>query len=201
MRTPLEFARPAPALLEWAPRIPGPRLVAIGGLSGTGKTTQALLLAPLLGKAPGAMVLRSDVVRKRLVGVDPALRLGPAGYTQQMTQRVYCALTAVAERTLRGGQAVVVDAVSARAEERAAFAVAAARAGAPFTGIWLTAPLDLRTMRVTARRGDASDADASTVAAQEAIDIGPLSWRALDAAEAPEHVHGEILADLLASQP
>lgn len=200
MKTPQGFERPAPALLEWAPRIPGPRLVAIGGLSGTGKTTQALLLASLLGKTPGAMVLRSDIVRKRLSGVEPTVRLSAEGYTQQMTARVYNAMTGVAERTLRSGQAVVIDAVAARAEERAGFEAAAARAGAPFLGIWLSAPLELRLRRVTARRGDASDADASVVHAQEAFDTGPLTWRVLDAAQAPEHVHGDILADLLASQ-
>lgn len=188
-------------MLEWAPRIPGPRLVAIGGLSGTGKTTQALLVAPLLGRASGAMLLRSDVVRKRLLGVEPTVRLGPEGYTDQMTQRVYSAMSAVAERTLRSGQAVVIDAVAARAEERAAFEAAAAKAGAPFIGFWLTVPLLLRATRVTARHGDASDADASVVAAQEAFGIGPLSpWRTLDAAKAPEHLHGEIVAELLASQ-
>jgi predicted kinase len=187
-------------LLEGTLRLPKPRLVAIGGLSGTGKTTQALLLAPLLGKAPGAMVIRADVVRKRLLGVDLSVRLGPDGYNLQTTQRVYSALTAVAERTLRNGQAVVIDAIAARPEERAAFAAACKRAAAPFTGVWLQAPLALRAKRVVSRRGDPSDADAGVVHAEERWDVGPHSWRVLEAVEPPEVVHGAILAELLASE-
>lgn len=50
-------------------------LVAVGGLSGTGKSTLAAALAPALGAIPGAVVLRSDIVRKQLCGVDPHARL------------------------------------------------------------------------------------------------------------------------------
>ena len=46
-----------------------PCLVAIGGLSGSGKSTLALSLAPSVGAVPGAVVLRSDEIRKRLGGV------------------------------------------------------------------------------------------------------------------------------------
>jgi predicted kinase len=176
-------------------------LVAIGGLSGTGKTTQALLLAPLLGKAPGAMVIRADVVRKRLLGVDLSARLGQDGYSLQTTQRVYSAMTAVAERTIRAGQAVIIDAVAARPEERSSFAAACARAAAPFTGFWLQAPLALRAKRVASRRGDPSDADVAAVHAEEGWEIGANPWRVLDAAEPPEIVHGEILAELQGSEP
>ena len=50
---------------------PPPRLVAVGGLSGSGKSTFARLIAPGLGASPGAVVLRTDEVRKRLLGVRP----------------------------------------------------------------------------------------------------------------------------------
>ena len=46
--------------------------MAIGGLSGAGKSVVARRMAPTLGAAPGALVLRSDVVRKSLLGVGPA---------------------------------------------------------------------------------------------------------------------------------
>src|SRR5262249_19782176 len=45
-----------------------PRLVAVGGLSGTGKSAVTRALAPRIGAAPGAVVLRSDVERKALFG-------------------------------------------------------------------------------------------------------------------------------------
>ena len=53
------------------------RLIAIGGLSGTGKSTLAAALAPCLG----ARVLRSDVIRKRLFGVAPETQLPASAYT------------------------------------------------------------------------------------------------------------------------
>jgi uncharacterized protein len=58
---------------------PPPRLVALGGLSGTGKTTVARHLAPDLPPAPGAVHLRSDEARKALFGrrrTDPPARCG-----------------------------------------------------------------------------------------------------------------------------
>ena len=74
---------------------PGPCLIAIGGFSGTGKSTLALGLAPSVGAVPGAVVIRSDVIRKRLSGVSPLDRLGPEGYSSEMSERVYAT---VAER-------------------------------------------------------------------------------------------------------
>ena len=61
------------------------RLVAIGGLSGTGKSALAAGLAPSLG----ARVLRSDVIRKRLFGVAPETRLPASAYAPQVSRRVY----------------------------------------------------------------------------------------------------------------
>ncbi len=40
---------------------PDPKLIAIGGLSGTGKTQLARALAPQVGPMPGAVIVRSDV--------------------------------------------------------------------------------------------------------------------------------------------
>lgn len=54
-----------------------PKLVAIGGYSGTGKTTVARAVAQHIGAAPGAFLIRSDVVRRTLLHCDPLERLGP----------------------------------------------------------------------------------------------------------------------------
>jgi 2-phosphoglycerate kinase len=53
----------------------GPKLLAIGGLSGSGKSTVAAMVAPHLGAAPGARMLNSDRIRKRLLGVSAETRL------------------------------------------------------------------------------------------------------------------------------
>ncbi|MDP6884993.1 MAG: AAA family ATPase, partial [Rhodospirillales bacterium] len=120
-----------------------PRLVAIGGLSGSGKSRTARQVAPYVGLAPGARVVRSDVIRKRLAGVDAYARLGPEGYAAELTARTYQALVADAARVLKTGHSVIADAVFARPDERRAIAAVAARAGVPFTGLWLESPPDV----------------------------------------------------------
>ena len=65
---------------------PRPCLVAIGGFSGTGKSTLALGLAPSVGAVPGAVVIRSDEIRKQLCGVPPLERLGQEGYSSEMSE-------------------------------------------------------------------------------------------------------------------
>ena len=57
-----------------------PMLVAIGGLSGTGKSVLARGLAGLIEPPPGAVIVRSDVVRKHLFGVSETTALPEAAY-------------------------------------------------------------------------------------------------------------------------
>jgi uncharacterized protein len=167
-----------------APR--SPRLVAIGGLSGTGKTTLAQSLAPELGARPGARVLRSDVVRKRLMGVAPETSLPPSAYRSAISRRVYEALRERAAAALAAGSSAIVDAVFLSPEDRRAFAAAAEKAGVPFTGLWLGAPPALLERRIAARRGDASDATAAVLHQQLRSDPGRIDWLAIDAAGTTE---------------
>ena len=153
-----------------------PRLLAIGGLSGSGKTTLALKLAPDIGRMPGAVVVRSDVERKRLAGIGLEERMPAGSYTPQASAQVYDAVIARAERALRAGHSVVLDAVFARDSERAAAEALAARVGVPFQGIWLDVPKDVAQERVAARRGDASDATPDVVARQFGYDLGTIRW-------------------------
>lgn len=163
---------------------PPASLVAIGGFSGTGKTTLALALAPDIGAAPGAVVLRSDEIRKRLCGVPPLERLGPDGYTPEISRRVYGALCAEAAAVVQAGSSAIVDAVWARPADRRAIEQTAIDAGVPFTGIWLEAAEPLLLQRVQHRQADASDADASVVQQQIAGGAGPIGWQRIDASAA-----------------
>jgi hypothetical protein len=158
-----------------------PRLVAVGGLSGSGKTTLARALAPDLGAAPGALHLRSDVLRKQLAGLPELERLPPAAYTPEAGGAVYAALTRQAAAALATGQAVVVDAVFARPDERAAIERVARQAGVPFTGLWLETDPQILAARVSGRRGDASDATAAVVERQLTYDLGVIDWHRLEA--------------------
>jgi aminoglycoside phosphotransferase family enzyme/predicted kinase len=159
-----------------------PMLLCVGGLSGSGKSTLAASLAPLLGSAPGALHVRSDVERKVLAGVAEDQRLGPDSYTREASHAVYTAAFERAEHALAAGHSVVLDAVFARKDERRSAAEIARRTRAHFAGLWLEAPAEVLTSRVATRRGDASDADAEVVRSQLRYDLGRLEgWQRVDA--------------------
>jgi predicted kinase len=167
---------------------PAPTLIAVGGFSGSGKTTLAFGLAPSIGAVPGAVVLRSDEIRKQLCGVSALERLGPAGYTAGVSERVYRLLAERASAVLRAGHAVIVDAVHASSTDRQAIERVAKDAGVPFVGFWLDAPQDTLIARGSRRRGDASDADADVIRMQSNLETGPIDWRKLDASAPAERV-------------
>jgi aminoglycoside phosphotransferase family enzyme/predicted kinase len=156
-------------------------LVAIGGVSGTGKSAVANGLAPLLGAVPGAVVVRSDEIRKQLFGVDALHRLGPEGYTATMNERVYAILAQRVGQIVGAGHAAIADAVFIRSADRAAIEQVAHDAGVPFAGVWLTAPEAVLLARVEQRRGDVSDADAAVIHGQLARETGALTWPQRDA--------------------
>jgi predicted kinase len=160
---------------------PGAALAAVGGLSGSGKTWFARVLAPLLGPAPGAVVLRSDEIRKRLWNVAPTVRLPPEAYSQDASARVYGQMMKEAEAVLRSGHAVVLDAVFLKEEERDRCATLAERCDVHFAGVWLEAPGEVLRKRIDARSGDASDANVAVLEEQLTRDPGPVAWRKLSA--------------------
>jgi predicted kinase len=164
--------------------------VAVGGLSGTGKTTLAAALAPDLGSAPGAVRLRSDLERKSLFGVAETERLPSESYTPQASADVYAIVLRKARLALAAGHSVVADAVWSAPEERGAIEALAAELAVPFRGLWLAAPPQTLVARVEGRRNDASDATRDVVRAQLGRDIGYLSsaWTTLDAGGPAEDV-------------
>src|SRR3954471_10463764 len=90
-----EIRRNARKYFDWAHRFitPAPPvLVAIGGLSGTGKSVLARALAPSLAPPPGAVVLRTDVERKALFGKDETKPLPREAYEPSVTACVYDAI-------------------------------------------------------------------------------------------------------------
>ncbi len=172
------------------------RLVAIGGVSGTGKSTLARALAPALGRAPGAVLLRSDVIRKKLCGVAPTERLGPEAYDERVSRRVYRALMARATTLLVAGQAVIADAVFLDPGDRARVEQVARDHDVPFDGLWLSAPAAVLAERVEVRRADASDATAAVVSRQLEVDPGAVGWRPLDSSDQADEVAAAARAAL-----
>lgn len=161
---------------------PEPRLVAIGGLSGTGKSTLARALGGRLGVAPGARILRSDVLRKRLAGVAPEVRLPPSCYTADTSLAVYGEIKRLAFQALATGQSVIADATFNETGERIRIAKVAARAGVKFNGLWLQLEDDERFARVETRTPEASDANLAVARSQASLpEIVPEDWAGLDA--------------------
>ena len=160
-----------------------PRLIAVAGLSGTGKSTLAARLAPDFGPAPGAVHLRSDLERKSLFGVGETDRLGREAYTAAAAATVYETLIEKARHAMAAGHSVIVDAVYARPDERMRLEETAAALGVPLHGLWLSASSETMMSRVAGRRNDASDATVDVVQQQLDYDIGALSaaWTVIDA--------------------
>jgi aminoglycoside phosphotransferase family enzyme/predicted kinase len=179
------LARDYLALAEQYLQPTRPALVAVGGFSGVGKSTLAASLAPALGRPPGALILRTDVIRKALFGVPAQTRLGPEGYTANVSRTVYRRLVDEATSAIAGGCAVVADAVFADSAARTAIADVASRHGVPFVGLWLEADRDTVRNRLAARRADASDATASVVDVQLQTDTGAITWDRLSGRGAP----------------
>ncbi len=171
-----------------------PRIVAIGGLSGSGKSTVARALAPFLTPAPGAVVLRSDVIRKTLLGIGDLAPLGPDGYAPAVSQQVYDTLIARSRSIAASGFSVIADATFTKLEGRAALASAAAALGVKFVGFWLEADAATLLSRVAARRNDPSDADAGVVRRQLAEDLGAIAWTHLDATQPAAKTAEDIVA-------
>ena len=191
------IARGARAYFDFARRFiepSAPRLVAVGGLSGTGKSALARALAPQLAPAPGAVVLRSDAERKTLFGKDEHDNLPEAAYSAAVTARVYATIADKARRALAAGHSAVADAVFARPHERAVAAASAEILDVPFHGLFLAADLATRVARVSGRGRDASDADAAVARLQESYDLGALDWRRIDASGTPEETFARARA-------
>lgn len=160
---------------------PEPMLYALGGLSGSGKSTLARRLAVRLGPTPGAVVLRTDEIRKRLWNAAATEPLPKAAYAPEQSERVYGLMLEEARVALQAGWPVILDAAFLKLGERADAAALARMAGVGFKGLWLDAPAEVLRARVRDRRGDASDADEAVLEVQLAKDLGAIDWRRIDA--------------------
>jgi aminoglycoside phosphotransferase family enzyme/predicted kinase len=178
-----ELGRDARLHFDLAHRLlerPSPRLVGIGGFSGTGKSTLAAALALRLAPGAGAVVISSDVIRKRLFGRRPEEKLGRDAYAGPVSAQVYDKLYSDVRRALEAGQVVIADATWLREEDRRALAVVAADCGMRFSGLWLETPIEMLRERISARTGDPSDADVTVLTEQLTHNVGIIDWTRLD---------------------
>jgi aminoglycoside phosphotransferase family enzyme/predicted kinase len=144
-----------------------PRLLVLCGLPGSGKTW----LSQALGVRLGAVLLRSDVERRRLAGLAPSASSGSAPgaglYTERANALVYEHLAARVQDVLGGGWTAIVDASFTLRADRQRMAALAARLGIPAWLIHCSAPEPLLQQRLALRTQaglDASEAGAAVLA-------------------------------------
>lgn len=136
-----------------------PALVLVGGRPGTGKST----LAAEIAAAEGFQVIRSDVVRKELIGLPAPTptptAMRPTVYSDEMTDRVYEECLNRAESVLSQGGRALIDATFREDRYRRRFYHLALQLGVPLIFMVCEANPDTVRHRLGQRRGDASDAD------------------------------------------
>ena len=150
--------------LAWSQaRIGAPQpLIVLRGAAGTGKSWLSSRLAPWLG----AQVIRSDVVRKELLGAEATWRpdADEKGevYGAEMHARTYAAVLQRARDCVEAGYAAFLDATYLRRASRDEVREAARALGVPFLILDITCEPEVvreRLIQRALRDDDASDAD------------------------------------------
>ncbi len=151
------------------------RLVLVGGPPASGKTT----LAAALGERMSWPVIRTDVMRKQLAGLDPTTRadapLDEGLYAPARTDATYAAVLAEARTRLEAGTSVIVDASWSNPRHRALAHALAHDAASVLVELECWAPDDVRVARAARRAGRSVDAS----------DAGPELTKSLGARFAP----------------
>ncbi len=168
-----------------------PCLIALGGRSGTGKSTLARALAPEFAPLPGAIVIRSDVLRKRRTNTALDARLPSSEYEDEARLEVYRAMADRARDVLQAGFACVLDATFLPTDAAILIQGMSRTLGVPVHKVWLEAPDEVLRARISARQGDASDADLA-VLEHQLCQPAPAGWLRVDVSGSP----AEALASL-----
>ncbi|HEY9644936.1 MAG TPA: AAA family ATPase [Chroococcidiopsis sp.] len=143
------------------------RLIVMSGLSGSGKTTNARLLAKQLN----AVHIRSDAVRKHLGNIPLDQRGGDDLYTPEMNQATYARLLELGITLAKDGYTVILDAKYDRQALRTAAIAQATAANLPIDLLYCTAPDDILRDRLAKRTGDIADATPAILAQQRFEDF------------------------------
>ncbi len=167
-----------------------PFLIAIGGFSGSGKTSVA---AALQKNLPDTVHLDSDRTRKRIFGVAETMPLPPDAYTPEATRGVIAETERQVKEHIATGRNVVISATFTPAPSRVAVEALAHAVEARFVGIWLQADLSVLFVRVKKRVGDASDAGVEVVKSQMENETETVAWPMVDATLAPEAIMAAVL--------
>ncbi len=182
--------------LHFSKKFP-PVLIACGGLSGSGKSRVAREIGGFTDPAPGAVVLRDDIIRKQILGVAPHEKLPSQSVSPAFEKVVYDILRQQARTALSGGSCVILDALFYDPVERQSAELLAQELGVPFAGFWMEAPLDVRLKRIRSRLRNPSDVtDVAELERQATLKTGRVTWRKIDTAGPKEETVAKVAAVL-----
>ena len=177
------------------------RVIVVGGLPGTGKST----LAAGLGEVLGATVLRSDAVRKEMAGLGVTDRaIAPYGrglYQPDATAATYEALLHRARVALGMGETVVLDASwldPAWRERAASLAVATS---SDLSELCCETPPAVARDRLRARLDAGYDPSDATPAVYDAMATDVPAWPAADRIDTNQDPDDALNAALMVLRP
>ena len=151
------------------------RLVLVGGLPGTGKST----VAAGIGAAHQWQVLRSDELRRRLTTAVPdGGGLFTGRYDADSTREGYETLLRTAERSLAFGESVVLDASWTDGRWRTAATEVADRTGSELVTLYCEADEQVAVQRIEERRAEGSDISEATPEVRTAMRRVVDPWHA-----------------------
>ena len=161
------------ALAQGLAQIKRPAIILMNGMSGSGKS----VIARALAEQNDAILVRSDVERKRLSSLAPLARsdssLSLGVYTADVTRDTYYRLLDLAHTAINAGYRVIVDATFLMSWQRDLFRHQANALNIPFVIVNVTAPESILRGRISARLAtgsDASEADQAVLTQQLAQD-------------------------------
>jgi predicted kinase len=173
------------------------QIIAMSGLSGSGKSTIAATVAPNLGASPGAIVIKSDVLRKQKYAVPQDATLSQSSYTTAVSREIYHQLTELTLELAASGFSVIADAAFLQEWERSALEQNAIAFNIDFTGLWIDVSPAVQDQRLRDRVGDVSDATVEVGQIQRNYDLGDLSWVHLDGDQSIKEVANTALTLLI----
>ena len=136
---------------NYAARLEKPVLILTAGLMGSGKSYQARTLSKIIG----AEVIRTDLLRKKLLNIDPTLSrredFGQGIYSDESSRQTYKKVYELAAEHIKKGKPVIIDASFKKQTERQKAYALAKNLSVPFYIIECYCPDDITRKRLDKR--------------------------------------------------